>query len=390
MAQKQAGIGRRVLAYVLDTFIIWFVMLLAWVFFATASFEFTYGLDWQHLLYLLWALQLPHILYMLLRDGIFKGQSPGKRICKIAVVREEGKTGAGASALRNFLLVLPGFLLVEFIMLIVSKNGQRLGDMIARTTVVSETKARPLSKAVLASLIIALLVVCGSFAAYGQSKYDTKFDTIVIIDAPQATAEQVPAVHNAVLDRIARFGILVPEHESNGNALTLVMQSEHAEEDFIERLFMPGAFSAKIGDETVYTGVDIIEVGLSAYDSGIQFCQPGVQGYFCVYYFSITVSEEAAQRLADVTANLEVVGEEKLYINETLVLQLDGENITEFNIAAALQGVPETQIQISGSEVGPTEPQALDNTLEQMRLYQVLLATEPLETPVEIVSIEQR
>src|SRR5215207_8538857 len=81
--------------------------------------------------------------YYVLFEGLMDGQTPGKRIHRIRVVREGGYSVTfGASAVRNLIRVLdmqPLFLyLVGMISVIATRRGRRLGDIVAGTIVVRE------------------------------------------------------------------------------------------------------------------------------------------------------------------------------------------------------------------------------------------------------------
>ena len=75
------------------------------------------------------------VIYFLILDGMPYGQSIGKRIIKIQVVRDD--TGApctvGVSILRNFVLYVMPVIDIAFVF---GNNRQRLGEKIAKTRVV--------------------------------------------------------------------------------------------------------------------------------------------------------------------------------------------------------------------------------------------------------------
>ena len=88
--------------------------------------------------------------YYVLFEGLRDGQTPGKRLHKLRVVREEGYSVTfGVSAARNLVRILdmqPGFLyLVGLGSMLLTRRGRRLGDLVAGTIVVREdlTVARP-------------------------------------------------------------------------------------------------------------------------------------------------------------------------------------------------------------------------------------------------------
>jgi uncharacterized membrane protein SpoIIM required for sporulation len=81
--------------------------------------------------------------YYVLFEGFMDGQTPGKRIHHLRVVREGGySVTVGVSAVRNLVRILdmqPAFFyLVGLGSLLVTKHGRRLGDLVAGTLVVRE------------------------------------------------------------------------------------------------------------------------------------------------------------------------------------------------------------------------------------------------------------
>lgn len=74
------------------------------------------------------------------------GQTIGKRLLGVVVVQQDGSDCTwAASILRNVLRVidgLPAFYLLGFVAILVSKDGQRIGDVVANT-VVTEVASKP-------------------------------------------------------------------------------------------------------------------------------------------------------------------------------------------------------------------------------------------------------
>ena len=84
--------------------------------------------------------------YYVVFEGIWDGQTPGKRIMKLRVVRDGGYSVTfAASAVRNLVRVLdaqPGFLyLVGIITAMLSSSRKRIGDIVAGTFVIKESRA---------------------------------------------------------------------------------------------------------------------------------------------------------------------------------------------------------------------------------------------------------
>jgi uncharacterized RDD family membrane protein YckC len=81
--------------------------------------------------------------YFVLFETFWKGQTPGKRVAKIRVIKDSGRPiSAFESMSRNLLRVadgFPGFYGVGVITMLLNKQNRRLGDFVAGTLVVHET-----------------------------------------------------------------------------------------------------------------------------------------------------------------------------------------------------------------------------------------------------------
>ncbi len=76
------------------------------------------------------------MIAMLIRDGI-RGRSPGKKLLGLRIRTRQGEgCGVMRSVIRNVPLVVPGWNLVEAILVIGGRS--RTGDRIAKTTVAEE------------------------------------------------------------------------------------------------------------------------------------------------------------------------------------------------------------------------------------------------------------
>lgn len=124
-----ASLGDRILATIIDTLIIGCYAL------AAGILSGALGGDGTVFMFFL----LPIMLYSLLFEYFMNGQSPGKHAREIKVVKLDG----GAPGIGNYLirwLIRPLDLLfygaVAIISIIISKKGQRLGDLAAGTTVI--------------------------------------------------------------------------------------------------------------------------------------------------------------------------------------------------------------------------------------------------------------
>jgi uncharacterized membrane protein SpoIIM required for sporulation/uncharacterized RDD family membrane protein YckC len=85
--------------------------------------------------------------YYVLFEALFDGQTPGKKLHRLRVVRDGGYSVTfGSSAIRNLMRIVDMQPLVVYgvgmISVVVSKSGKRLGDMAAGTIVVKEDFVR--------------------------------------------------------------------------------------------------------------------------------------------------------------------------------------------------------------------------------------------------------
>src|SRR3989338_5601663 len=169
----------------------------------------------------------------------------------------------------------------------------------------------------------------------------------------------------------------------SGNQYILVEIAGATEEEIRNLLAEQGKFEAQIANKTVFVGgKDIVFVCRSADCAGIDpnvGCTSSNGQSACRFIFSIAISPEAAQKQADVTGKLEVIGDSTgkgsrdAYLSEPLALYLDDAKVDELSIGAELKGSTTTEIQISGSGVGSTEQEAVFNAMGNMKRLQTVL-----------------
>ncbi len=181
-----------------------------------------------------------------------------------------------------------------------------------------------------------------------------------------------------------------------GNQYIVVEIAGATEEEIKDLLARQGKFEARVGNKTVFRGGnDIVYVARSANEAGIDpsaGCSSQGSQWFCRFRFSITLSQEAAQRQADATKDLAVVYDpvsgRSDYLSEKLELYLDDKNVDELSIGADLKGQAVTQIQISGSGVGANNQEAIFNSLQNMKRLQTILITGSLPVKLNIVKTD--
>ena len=151
-----ASHGRRLLAFVLDALITApaIVMIMSgWLKYVeqsdafeanlkTALADYPWELNWR------WLVALAvYIAYCALFEA-FRGATPGKLLSGCRVVSEDGeRCGLGAIVVRNVLRCVefaPGFTFAPMLILVfLTRNRQRLGDMVARSVVVEVPRTEP-------------------------------------------------------------------------------------------------------------------------------------------------------------------------------------------------------------------------------------------------------
>jgi uncharacterized RDD family membrane protein YckC len=134
--------GERVLAYLIDM-----AIFLAYYFFINLLFSFT-GIEnllvaqdpWtQRAIYSM--VYLPIMLYSLICETFMEGQSFGKKVMKLKVIKMDGyQAGFGDYLIRWIFRVVETvgiFGIVGLIVMMVNKDSRRLGDLAAGTAVIS-------------------------------------------------------------------------------------------------------------------------------------------------------------------------------------------------------------------------------------------------------------
>lgn len=149
-----AGMGNRMLAFVLDSLITGLLSAAVVVFFLFIAVMFrnetATALILAAAILILFAIRWG---YFIIFELIWHGQTPGKKALRIKVVREDGRpVSFGVSFLRNIMRIvdmLPGVYAVGLISVFVSGHEKRVGDIVAGTIVVKEPRAAfPLTPAV--------------------------------------------------------------------------------------------------------------------------------------------------------------------------------------------------------------------------------------------------
>ncbi|HKJ49446.1 MAG TPA: RDD family protein [Christiangramia sp.] len=136
--QNVAGIGERILAFLVDLVIIIAYNIMAFLILAGIK-EDSGSLMMYYIV-----LGIPSFLYFLVWETFWNGRSPGKALLQIKVVRKDGSRPQFSNYLVRWLLRFIDITItmggVAVVTILLNGKGQRLGDIAGGTTVISEKK----------------------------------------------------------------------------------------------------------------------------------------------------------------------------------------------------------------------------------------------------------
>jgi len=134
--QNVAHIGDRMLAYIIDSLVIWAYSLL--IFILLGLMDLNPRDAWA--IYLL--VSLPAFLYYVLLETFWDGKTVGKFVQGTRVVKLDGTKPSFANYFVRWILRIVDVVITlggaAVLSILIKGNGQRLGDMAAGTTVISE------------------------------------------------------------------------------------------------------------------------------------------------------------------------------------------------------------------------------------------------------------
>lgn len=128
-----AGVGERLLAFIIDNLIKFGYIVIMNM--SVGAFE---GMDQWSQIGINTVLGLPVIFYTLLLEALLEGQTLGKKLMKIKVVKIDGYQASLADYLVRWIFRIVDIYIfgLGFFVILFSKRSQRLGDMAAGTSVI--------------------------------------------------------------------------------------------------------------------------------------------------------------------------------------------------------------------------------------------------------------
>jgi preprotein translocase subunit SecD len=211
----------------------------------------------------------------------------------------------------------------------------------------------------------------------------------------ELSAEEVNDLVAITTNRLNVYGLsdikVSPISDLSGNRFMLIEIAGATPKDLRNMVENQGKFEAKIGNETVFVGGDKDIASVCRNDatcSRIESCQQTSSGYYCNFIFSIYLSQNAAERHANITGQIDINATNPEYLAEPLDLYLDDVLVDTLLINKDLKGQVTTQIAISGSGSGATQDDAITAAEEQMHKLQTILITGSLPYKLEIVKLD--
>ncbi|MEO4004651.1 MULTISPECIES: RDD family protein [unclassified Flavobacterium] len=140
---KTASVGTRIVSELLDMLVkIAYVVVVIYVFFYLLNIQkFFEGADPWTSGAIMMLFGLPVMLYSLLQESLMEGQTVGKKIMKIKVIKIDGyQAGFGDYLIRWIFRIVEfgiGSGVIGMVAILASNKSQRLGDMAAGTAVIS-------------------------------------------------------------------------------------------------------------------------------------------------------------------------------------------------------------------------------------------------------------
>ncbi|MFT5077973.1 MAG: putative RDD family membrane protein YckC [Planctomycetota bacterium] len=152
IVQNVAGVGDRILAYLIDAAIMLVYYLIVFLMFIGTIDSL--GDSATFLIFMV--ILLPVLVYHLLFEMFWDGKSPGKAVLKMRVVKLDGSKPAFSNFLLRWLIRVIDISLVSgavaLVTILLNGKGQRLGDIAANTTVISEKTHVAFSQTILTDI----------------------------------------------------------------------------------------------------------------------------------------------------------------------------------------------------------------------------------------------
>ncbi|MBE9488668.1 MAG: RDD family protein [Bacteroidetes bacterium] len=176
--QNVANLGERLLAYIIDSLVIFAYTI------AVIMLLISLDLDFDDLWALYLLVTLPAFLYYVLLETFWNGQTVGKHAMKIRVVKIDGSKPAFANYFVRWILRIIDVVLttggLAVLTILIRGNGQRIGDIAAGTTVISEKQKMSINDTILKEVPLDYVPTYSQVTLFKDSEMQTiksLFDT---------------------------------------------------------------------------------------------------------------------------------------------------------------------------------------------------------------------
>ena len=225
-----------------------------------------------------------------------------------------------------------------------------------------------------------------------------------IIVSPQENIS-TQTLNNIVSNLRERFNVygltdvnVMTASDLNGKNYIVVEMAGASVQQLESLISQQGKFEAKIGNYTVFTGgkKDIAAICNDPTCSYLPSPFPPYNGncllqnnnsYVCGYNFQITISQNAANKMANLTKRMVIVPGTS-HLNQTIDFYLDGKKVESLQIDKGLKGKAILQPSLSGFGSGNTKKNAYIAALGNMKKMKTILSTGSLPTKLNVDQVE--
>src|SRR3989344_2020657 len=229
-----------------------------------------------------------------------------------------------------------------------------------------------------------------------QTGLDLRGGARALVQADQQlTDEQLADLIEVSRNRFNVYGLsdiqIKGVSDLSGHKFMLIEVAGATPSDLESLIAQQGKFEAKIGNTSVFVGGanDIADVCRNdAACAGVTECAQDQGGqYVCQFRFTLYLTQQAAERHAEITKNIGI-DETGKYLAEKLYLYVDEQEVDSLLVSTDLRGQVTTQIAIQGSGQGADQEKALKDARENMKKLQTVLITGSLPYKLTIVKLD--
>jgi len=221
---------------------------------------------------------------------------------------------------------------------------------------------------------------------------------VVLQPEREVTDSEMNIILENIKKRLSLLGIedtgIRPVSDLTGEQYIVVEVPGANEEEVKNLLSQQGKFEARIANNTIFNSDDILFVCRDSNQcSGLDprtGCREFQDGVSCNFYFTIRISQHAAEMQSNATMNLDVETSPygNTYLSENLDLYLDSQLVNSLKIGSELRGQAVTEVSVSGQGSGRTRQEALVNMNNEMKELQTIISAGSLPVKLNIIKTD--